>query len=218
MDGTAARKFMVDGQLAPNKVTDKALLAAMGRIARESFVPAAARARAYADADAPLLNGRAMMQPMVLARLVQALAPRLGEQALVVGAATGYSAAVLADLGAMVTALEADAVLLAQARLALPGAVPGAQPVLAEGPLSAGWPATAPYRVILLDGAVPALPATLAEQLAEGGRMAGILAPPGRMPHGFLARRIAGALDVAPLFDATAPALPGFARTPDFVL
>lgn len=212
------RKFMVDGQLRPNKVTDPGILAGMGRLPREAFVPAAHRARAYADADVPLLNGRAMMQPMMLARLVQALAVRLGEAALVVGAASGYSAALLADLGASVTALEADPVLLAAARMALPGAVPGSQPVLAEGPLAEGWAASAPYRVILVDGAVQALPDSLTAQLAEGGRLATIIAPPGRMPHAVLLRRIGGALDNTVLFDASAPNLPGFAREAAFSL
>lgn len=218
MEYAAARKFMVDGQLRPNKVTDPGILAAMGRLPRHSFVPTAHRARAHADADVPLLNGRAMMQPMMLARLVQALAVRLGETALVVGAATGYSAALLADLGAGVIALEADAALLAAARMALPAAVPGARPVLAEGPLAAGWAAGAPYRVILVDGAVQALPEALTAQLAEGGRLATIIAEPGRVPQAVLLRRIGGMLDRGVLFDAAAPPLPGFLRETAFSL
>lgn len=218
MEYAAARKFMVDGQLRPNKVTDPGILAAMGRLPRESFVPALHRPRAYADADVPLPGGRGMMQPMMLARLVQALSVRLGEAALVVGAATGYAAALLADLGASVTALEEDATLLAAARLALPAAVPGAQPVLAQGSLAAGWPAGAPYRVILLDGAVQTLPEALTAQLAEGGRLAAIRAEPGRVPQAVLLRRIGGAIDTTVLFDAAAPLLPGFAREAAFSL
>jgi protein-L-isoaspartate(D-aspartate) O-methyltransferase len=218
MDEAAARTFMVNGQLRPNKVTDPGLLAAMGRLPRENFVPAAARARAYADAPVPLGEGRAMMQPMVLGRLVQALRPRLGERALVVGAATGYAAAVLADQGCSVTALEEAPALLAVARVALPAAVPGAQPVLVEGPLAAGHAPGAPYGVMLLDGAVEALPPALLAQLAEGGRMGCVMAPPGAMPHALLVRRLSGALDHAALFDAVAPALPGFERAPAFVL
>ena len=218
MEYAAARKFMVDGQLRPNKVTDPGIIAAMGRLPRHSFVPTAHRARAHADADVPLLNGRAMMQPMMLARLVQALAVRLGESALVVGAGSGYSAALLADLGASVTALEEDPALLAAARMALPAAVPGAQPVLVQGALAAGWPVAAPYRVILVDGAVQALPAALGAQLAEGGRPAAIIASPGRMPQAVLLRHIGGALDSSVLFDAAAPLLPGFAREAAFSL
>lgn len=218
MDEATARKHMVDSQLRPNRVTDPGLLAAMGRLPRENFVPAAARARAYADAPVPLPDGRGMMQPMVLGRLLQALRPRLGERALVVGAGAGYAAAVLAEQGCSVTALEEAPALLAAARLALPGAVPGARPVLAEGPLAAGWAAAAPYDVMLLDGSVEELPAALTAQLAEGGRLGCVFAPPGAMPHALLVRRIAGALDQAALFDAAAPALPGFARAPGFVL
>lgn len=218
MEYAAARKFMVDGQLRPNRVTDPGILSAMGRLPRESFVPTAHRARAHADADVPLLNGRAMMQPMMLARLVQAMAVRLGEAALVVGAASGYSAALLADLGARVTALEEDAALLAAARMALPVAVPGALPVLAAGPLTAGWPHSAPYRAILVDGAAQALPEGLTAQLAEGGRLATIIAAPGRMPQAVLLRRIAGTIDRTVLFDASAPLLPGFSREAAFSL
>ena len=217
MTEASARKFMVDGQLRPNKVTDARLLAAMARLPREVFVPAAARARAYADDAVPFPGGRGMMAPMVLARLIQALAPALGEKALVVGAGTGYGAAVLADMGLVVTALEQDRGLLDIAHAALAAALPGARPGMVEGRLQAGHPASAPYDIILLDGAVPALPPALEAQLVEGGRLAGVFLDERRVPAAMLGRKLQGRLFLTPIMDAAAPALPGFAPEPGFV-
>lgn len=217
MTEASARKFMVDGQLRPNKVTDARLLATMGRLPREAFVPAASRARAYADEAVPLTPGRGMMAPMVLARLIQAATPALGEAALVVGASTGYAAAVLADLGLVVTALEEDAALLAAAGPALAAALPGARPGVVSGRLTAGYPAGAPYAVILLDGAVATLPPALEVQLAEGGRLVGVFTRPGQVAAAMLGRKLAGTLFMTPIMDAAAPMLPGFALEPGFV-
>ena len=100
-----ARRNMVDSQIRPNRVTDPRILAAMRRLPRESFLPSAVRALAYADEDVPLGNGRFMMEPMVLARLLQAAALIDQERVLVVGAGTGYGAAVIAACGCKVTAL-----------------------------------------------------------------------------------------------------------------
>lgn len=213
----AARKFMIDGQLRPNKVTDALVLAAMARLPREAFVPAAARPRAYADDAVPLAPGRAMMAPMVLARLMQAAAPRLGEQALVVGAATGYAAAVLAEIGLVVTALEEDPGLLAAARAAWAECLPGAQPLAERGPLAEGHAGGAPYHLILVDGGVEAVPDTLIAQLAEGGRMVMVLTPAGGLPVAMLGRKLGGAFITTPVMDAAAPVLPGFAPAPSFV-
>lgn len=213
----AARKFMVDGQLRPNRVTDALVLAAMARLPREVFVPAEARARAYADDAVPLAPGRAMMAPMVLARLLQAAAPRLGEQALVVGAATGYAAAVLAEIGLVVTALEEDAALLTAARAAWAECLPGARPLAVQGALVEGHPSGAPFQLILVDGAIATVPPGLIGQLAEGGRMAMVLSRPAGLPVATLGRKLGGAFITTPIMDAVAPALPGFAPAPSFV-
>src|SRR5208282_6497251 len=91
-----ARNRMVDSQIRPNRVTDPRILAAMRCLPRERFLPPAVVSLAYADEDVPLGNGRYLMEPMVLARLLQAANLGEGERALVIAAGTGYSAAVLA--------------------------------------------------------------------------------------------------------------------------
>ena len=104
-----ARNNMVDSQVRPNKVTDPRIVAAMRQLPRERFLPPALAALAYADEDVPLGEGRVLIEPMVIARLVQLTAIAAGERALVVAAGTGYGAAVLAACGARVTALEESA-------------------------------------------------------------------------------------------------------------
>jgi protein-L-isoaspartate(D-aspartate) O-methyltransferase len=216
MDFAEARRFMVEGQLRPNRVEDPRIVAAMRDLPRERFAPPAVAARAYADADLPLPGGRAMLKPMVLARLVQLAALKRGERALVLAAGTGFGAALMAAIGGAVTAVEADPVLLAIARAALPAAVaPGAVTLVEADPVQ-GHAAGAPYDVIMIEGGVAAVPRAIEEQLAEGGRLVAIgLAggPPGRA---LLVRRAGGALSGTQEFDAHAPALPGFAPAPAF--
>lgn len=218
MDYAEARKHMIDGQLRPNKVTEASLLAAFGRIGREGFVPAALRARAYADESAPIAPGRGMMAPMVLARLLQAASPRLGRKALVAGAGSGYSAAILAEMGLVVTAVESDATLVAAARPLLAAALPGAQPSVVQGEPAEGNAPGAPYDIILIDGAVEEIPPALIAQLAEGGRLVTVLNEPGKAPRAVLGQKTGTAFHTQRLFDAHAPALPGLQKLPAFAL
>ena len=162
-----ARQTMVDSQLRTVGVIDGAVLSAMASVAREIFVPGGLRGLAYADAAIEVAPGRWLLEPMVLALLLERAAIHAGDKVLVVGAATGYSAAVVARMGAVVTALESDAGLAAQAR--------AAGVVCAENPLALGWPAAAPYDVILFEGAIETLPAAIADQLAPAGRIAAVV-------------------------------------------
>ena len=201
-----ARKHMVDSQIRPNKVTDPRILAAMRRLPRERFVPAEQAARAYADEDVPLGNGRVLMEPMLIARLLQTAMPLEGERVLVVGAGTGYSSAVLAACGCRVTALEEDAGLLALARAALIEYAPSVMVV--TGPFAAGWAAAAPYDVIVLEGGVSAIPDALGLQLRnDGGRLVGIITS-GRTSHAVLAEATHVGLRARPVFDCATPPLP----------
>lgn len=211
-----ARAHMVDSQIRPNKVTDPRILQAMRSLPRERFVSAALAPLAYADEDVPLGNGRVLMEPMVLARLLQVAAPVAGEVVLVIAAGTGYGAAVLAACGARVTALEEDPTLFAQARAVLAELAPGVTVV--SGPLAAGWPAEGPYDVILIEGAVREIPPAIAQQLrADGGRLVGVLTGQNGTSRAVLAEATPAGLRAAPIFDCATPLLPSLLPAPAFV-
>lgn len=217
MDTAAARKHMVDGQLRPNRVTNPRVLDAMRDLPREAFLPRAARARAHADQDVPLPGGRALIQPMVIARLVQLAAVRPGDRALVVCAGTGYGAAVIARCGARVIALEADAALLEIARPALAACLPAGAVRIETASPGQGFPGGAPYDVILIEGEVPEVPIAIAEQLAEGGRLVTVLGGGRRNGVAVLARRLGGSVTTTPSFDCATARLPAFTPAPGFV-
>ena len=213
MDYADARRRMVDGQIRPNKVTDPRLLDALRDLPRERFLPPALRARAYVDEDVPLPGGRALMEPMVLARLVQLLAPRPGCRALVVGAGTGYGAAVLARMGATVTAVEEDAALAAIAREAFAACLPAAAVRLADGLPPEGEL----FDAVLVEGGVPAVPDRVSGLLAEGGRLAAVVGGGRLNGTAVLGQRLGGAFTVTPVFDCAVAALPAFATPARFV-
>jgi protein-L-isoaspartate(D-aspartate) O-methyltransferase len=202
-DFAAARAAMVESQLRPEGVTDPAVLAAMGRIERENFLPVETRPLAYVDRAVPMGDGRFLPPPAVLGSLLTQMMPVRGQRALVVGAGTGYSAAILQMMGLSVTALESSASLSAAAR------ENGIETV--EGPLEAGWKKDAPYDQILIDGAVEYIPDAIVEQLADGGRLGAALVDRG-ITRLIVGRKAAGAFGYLSLSDAGVPALPGFAR------
>ena len=209
-----ALKRMVDSQLRPNKVTDPRILDAMRRLRRDQFLPASLRAQACSDQNVPLAPGRVLAQPMVLARLVQAAEPVAGETALVVGAGTGYAAALLAALGCQVTALEEAGALADLAKTALAAQAPSV--TLVTGPLTGFWPAGAPYDLILIDGAVTEVPAAVAAQLKSGtGRLMAILGG-GPSARAVLGTATPGGVSVRAIFDCICPVLPAFAPAPAF--
>jgi protein-L-isoaspartate(D-aspartate) O-methyltransferase len=211
-----ARIRMVNSQVRPNRVNDPRIIGAMRRLPRQRFLPAALAPLAYADQDVPLGQGRFMLQPMAIARLVQLAAPTPGERALVVGAGTGYGAALLAACGPRVTALEEAAELVALAQPALTAVAP--EVTLVAGPLAAGWPSGAPYDIILLEGAVTEIPPTLAQQLRNnGGRLVGVICSDGRTSQAVLAEATAAGLRAQPMFDCAAPPLPSLQPAPAFV-
>jgi protein-L-isoaspartate(D-aspartate) O-methyltransferase len=210
-----ARNCMVDSQIRPNRVTDPRILAAMRRLPRERFLPTTLASLAYADEDVPLGNGRFMLEPMVLARLLQAANLRDNERVLVVGSGTGYDAAVLAACGCQVTALEEDAELLAIARAVMPVAAPGL--TLVTGPLAAGWPAQAPYDLILIAGAVSHIPPALAAQThQETGRILAAIYAAGRITQAVIAEATPAGLATSPLFDCATMPIPSLRQAPVF--
>ena len=230
MDYAAARRHMTECQIRPDRVRDARILAAMAGIARERFVPAAARSWAYADKEIPLAAGRALLSPRVLARLAEAARIQADHSLLDVGCATGYSSAVLAQSAQLVVALEEDPELAAQAEQALLQQECD-NVSLVVGPLAEGHAKQQPYDVIVLQGSVPEPPAPLLAQLAPGGRLACVRAPHGfaapfshdRMPaqnahqgRGGYFLRDGDHFPWFDCFDAAATPLPGFARPAGF--
>lgn len=205
------RDAMVSNQLRTSGVSDPAVAEAMRTVPREAFVPGERADLAYLDIPMPVGEGREINPPLILGRLLTALGPRKGETALVVGAATGYSAAVLAELGVKVTALEENATLAAFAKGALPGSVS-----VETGPLAAGWAAGAPYDMILIDGGVEHLPDALKAQVRDGGRIAAAVAE-GGITRLSLGRKAGDALVLEDFSDAEAVILPGFEKPSGFV-
>jgi protein-L-isoaspartate(D-aspartate) O-methyltransferase len=212
----AARLNMVDSQLRTNKVTNADLIAAFESVPREAFVPERLSTAAYMDEDIALGNGRYLMEPMVLARLLQEARPGPGDVVLDVGCGTGYATAILAKLAATVVALESDPELAAAATKVLADlGIDNA--IVVEGPLTAGWPAQAPYGVILLNGAVAQVPEAIRGQLADGGRLVTVQKPDRGPGQGIVMRRSGDSAAGRPVFDAATPILPGFAPETGFV-
>lgn len=209
VDYAQARRMMVDGQVRTADVTDLRIIAALLDVPRERFAPGR-EAIAYLDADLPVSgsSGRALLKPMVFAKLLQAAAIGPDDKVLDVGCATGYSSAVMAHLAGHVVALDENT---GQTMLA---GVPNVTVV--TGPLNAGWEEGAPYDVIMVEGAVEVVPQALFSQLKAGGRL---LAVVGAAPMGkaTICQLSNGHVTAQPLFDAAAPPLPGFARPPAFV-
>jgi protein-L-isoaspartate(D-aspartate) O-methyltransferase len=203
------RQAMVASQLRTTAVNDPRVVAAMGKVPRERFVPAGQAALAYLDKSLPVGGGRAMPSPMVTGRLLTEARVRENDRVLVIGAGTGYSAAVLAELAASVIALEEDAGLAGEAQLP-------ANVTRVQGPLAKGWAKGAPYDLILFDGAVEHIPPAIIEQLADGGRIAAPVLDNGvtRLEIG---RKAGGGFGMLSFADAEAPMLPGFTVAKGFI-
>lgn len=208
----AQRATMVASQLRTTGVDDARVIAAMARVPRERFVPQASGDLAYRDTGVPLGGGRMLNSPMATALLLNAAQLSATDRVLLIGAAGGYAAAVLAQLVAHVVAVESDPALAEAAREALAGVT---SVEVVAGPLDEGHAESAPYDVMVVDGAVPRLSDALVGQLAAGGRcVAGLvergvtrLASGARTAHGFA---------LVPFADAEVALLPGFAQPTGF--
>ena len=203
------RRAMVVSQLRTTGVSDARVVSVMGEVPRERFVPGENSKLAYADLALPIGGGRAINPPMVTGRLLTEAQVVVGDTALVVGAATGYTAALLGKLGATVVAVEEDADLLAAGKAAVPGAT------WVKGALRAGAKKGAHYSLIVLDGAVEEIPQGLIDQLADGGRLVGAVIEDGvsRLVSGV---RVGRGFGVKAFADADTAHLPGFATPAAF--
>jgi protein-L-isoaspartate(D-aspartate) O-methyltransferase len=210
-----ARSHMIESQLRPNKVIDDRVLNAFASVRRELFVPEHLRPISYIDEDLPLGGGRYLMEPMVAARLLQRAAIARADAALIVGAGTGYEAALTAMLARSVLALEEDPELARRARAALVEHAIASVSVV-EGSLREGYRPRAPYDVVLFGGGVVEIPPEIAAQLADGGRLLAVVKPADAMGRATLVTRSGGVLVRRVIFDAASPTLPGFAPKPAF--
>ncbi len=207
------RRVMVATQLRTTGVNDPRVLAAMGAVPRERFVPEERAAIAYADGLIPLGSGRNLNTPMSLGRLLTEAAPQPGEHAMVIGAATGYAPAVLARLVGTGVAVEEDEALLAAARANLAGS---SNVTLVKAPLARGHARSAPYDLILVDGAVETVPDALIAQLRDGGRLAAAILDRG-VARLSIGRKAGQGFGMTAVSDWEAARLPGFEKPREFV-
>jgi protein-L-isoaspartate(D-aspartate) O-methyltransferase len=216
---SAARQKMVDGQVRPSDVTDLRILDAMLAVPREDFVPASHRAIAYLDIDldisAPGGAKRFLIKPVVLARMLQAAEVKATDNVLVVGCATGYSAAVVAKIAGKLTATEEDPALIGKAaRCVADLGITNVE--FKAAPAADGFTANGPYDVIVLLGATEIIPNSLYKQLAPGGRLVGVFALT-QPPRATIVTHSQDDFGRRALFDAAVPVLPGLERLPAFV-
>lgn len=216
MDFGATRRNMIECQLIPGGIVDESLLAAMSIVPRERFVPDALEAVAYVDEDLAVGGGRYLLEPIVLAGLIQLAEVGPSDVVLDIGSGTGYAVAVLSQLAGTVFALENEPSLAARAgdlhaELAPDNVVP------VECALADGCAEHAPFDVILIEGAVEEIPPAIFDQLGEGGRVVAVVLEDGvgRMT---LVHRIEGHFSRRTAGDANIPLLEEFRRPPDFVL
>jgi protein-L-isoaspartate(D-aspartate) O-methyltransferase len=169
-DFVSLRARMVERQLRRRGIADERVLAAMGEVPREAFVPERLRDRAYADSALPIGEEQTISQPWIVAAICQALELEGGERVLEVGSGSGYSAAVLSRLATEVVGIERHASLVSGARAALERlGVDNVELVVGDG--SRGLPDLAPFEAIAVHATAPAAPQTLLGQLGDGGRL-----------------------------------------------
>jgi protein-L-isoaspartate(D-aspartate) O-methyltransferase len=214
-DFAAARHNMVESQIRPNRVSNPALIEALQNVPREQFLPVASRPVAYVDEDIVVKRGRFLMEPRIMARLIETADIGLGDMVLDVGCGTGYSTAVLARLCGTAVGLESDDELAAEAEERLT-ALGIDNALIVRNDLREGYPDQAPYDVIIFGGAVAEIPDALREQLAERGRLLAIVRGDGIVGKATLMTKHGGVLSGREVFDAATPYLPGFEPAEDF--
>lgn len=209
---TRMREAMVASQLRTNAVSDPRVVSAMARVPREDFLPENQRTLAYRDTAVPIAHGRAANLPIATGKLLTQAQVRATDHVLLIGAAGGYAAAVLALLARDVVAVESDPALATLARTAL-SAYSNVE--LIEGDLTTGAPKQAPYDLLFVDGAVEHLPQALIDQVQPGGRVVTGIEDRGvtRLAAGV---RSAGGFGLTTFADVDCVSLPGFTHPKTF--
>ena len=217
IDFIKARLNMVESQIRTNKVTDDGVIAAFETTPREIFVPRAKRGIAYVDEALEIGAGRYMLEPMVLARLLQAALPAKGDLALDIGCGTGYATAILSKMVSTVVGIDVEKDLVERGNACLSELVIE-NAALVDGTLTDGYSKGGPYNVILINGAVEEIPQVLFDQLADGGRLVTVEGGASNRPGlAMLYEQYDGRVAHRILFDAGTPMLPGFRKTAGFV-
>ncbi|APE44150.1 protein-L-isoaspartate O-methyltransferase [Sulfitobacter alexandrii] len=210
IDFATRRTMMVDTQVRPSDVTKFPIIEAMLTVPREDFVPSAQREAAYLGENLDLGQGRVLLDPRTLAKMLDALAVTDGELVLDVGGAMGYSTAVIAHMAEAVVTVEEDETMAHEAQEALIAA--GADNAIVHvGPLAEGAGQHGPYDAIILQGGVQQIPQVLIDQLKEGGRICALFMI-GQLGEVRLGRKYGTDLSWRMAFNAAAPVLPGFER------
>jgi len=210
-DFSTRRVMMVDTQVRPSDVTKFPIIAAMLSVPRESFVPPAQREAAYVGLNLTIAQGRVLLEARTLAKMLDFLDLQLGDHVLDLGAGYGYAAAVMAEMGCDVVAVEEDATLAAAARAQLTAAK------VVMGPLTAGAAGEGPFDAVVVEGGVEQIPQAIVAQMKEGGRIAALFME-GALGTVRIGYRQDGRIGWRNVFNATAPVLPGFQAQRAFVL
>ncbi len=217
MDYELARRNMVESQVRTNRVTHAGLVEAMETVPREKFVPEHLAGIAYVDEAIPLGEGRFVMEPMVLALLLQTAEIDKDDVVLMVGCGSGYGAAIVARLANSVVAVEDNAALAQQATDNLV-AMETDNVAIMESPMAEGNAKQGPYDVIVFNGAVGEIPDAIISQLSDGGRLVAIVAKGDGLGKGTLVQKFGSSVVSREAFDAGTPVLPGFEKKAEFVL
>ncbi len=212
-DFTVNRRAMIDSQLRTNGIMSPAVIAAMGMVPRENFVPESFQSISYMDRSVPLGASRVLNPPLAIGLMLEQADVQKDDRILLIGAGTGYLAALLAGRGASLVATEesADLMALAQANLTVQSGL-----TLIAAPLAGGAPDHAPYSLVLIDGAIETLTQAVVDQMQEGGRIVTGLAEGAvrRLASGYKRN---GKVALRAFADTEIAALPGFAHTKEFI-
>ena len=214
-DFAERRRIMVDTQVRPSDVTKFPIIEAMLTVPRERFVPDALRETAYMGEHVPLGEGRVVLDPRVLAKMIEAVDIDRDDLVLDIGAGLGYSAAVMARMAEAVIALEENPEFAKEAERVL-GENGADNVAVVEGALADGAAKHGPYDVIIVEGAAEVIPDAITSQLKDGGRIVAIFAD-GRLGTARIGHCFDGAISWRSAFNANAPTLPGFERAREFV-
>lgn len=217
MHFSALRKAMVDSQIRPNKIIDSRVITAFSTVPRELFVNKSMQNIAYIDEDIHLSGGRFIIEAMVMARMIQALMLENSHSVMIIGAGTGYSAALLSSFVTSVIAIETRTQMVEKAQQSMAALDIGNVAVI-KGRLQDGYASESPYDAILIEGAVEQIPDAIVKQLTPSGRLLAVWRPDqSDVGEACLWQNANGAVSRTALFTAQVPVLDEFRAKPKFV-